>query len=99
MGLGSLEGSLCSIVVRLGGPALAREGPLALHVVAGFTESRLRRGKLGLGLVQGVALRHWVELGDEVIGPYHLPNFHMALDCARRCGTRGFAPFGRGYGP
>ena len=56
--------------------------PLALHVIAGFVESRLRRGELGLGFVQGVALRHVVELGDKVVGPYHLPNFHMALDHA-----------------
>ena len=67
---------------RLGGPALARQSPLALHVIAGFVQCRLRGGKLGLSLVQGVALRHRVELGDKVVWPYHLPNFHMALDHA-----------------
>jgi hypothetical protein len=32
--------------------------------------------------LQGVALRQGVELTDKVVGAYHLPNFHMALDHA-----------------
>ena len=45
-------------------------------------ESCLRCGKLGLGLVQGIALRQQIELGDKIVRPYRLPNFHMALDHA-----------------
>jgi hypothetical protein len=33
-------------------------------------------------LVQGVKLWHWVELGNEVVRLYHLPDFHTARDQA-----------------
>jgi hypothetical protein len=75
--LGGVERSLRGVVVRLGGPALGRQSPLALHVIGSFVESGLRCGKLGLGFVQGIELRLWVELGDKLVRPYHVADVHM----------------------
>jgi hypothetical protein len=33
-------------------------------------------------LVQGVKLRRWVDLGNEVVQLHHLPDFHAARDQA-----------------
>jgi hypothetical protein len=59
---------------------LAAQGWLPFHIVAGFVESRLRGRELGLRFVQGVALRQWVELRDEIVRPYHLANSYMTRD-------------------
>src|SRR4249919_2202643 len=47
-GIGGTERSLRGIKFHLGGPALAHESPLALHVITGLVESCLSRGKVGM---------------------------------------------------
>jgi hypothetical protein len=78
LGLGGLKASLRRVVLNLGGPALVHQGSLPVHVVAGFVESCLSGGKLGLRLVQGIALRLQIELGDQVIRLHHASDVHLA---------------------
>src|SRR5215472_16857856 len=91
--IGGVEGSLSGVVLHLGRPAFTGQGSLALHIVASFMESRVRRGEPGLSFVQGVALRQRVELRDEIVRPYYLPNSdvsrdHPAVDAEREAFLR-----------
>src|SRR5215472_17026594 len=101
--IGGVERSLGGVVLHQEKPAFTGEGSLALHIVAGFIASRLRRGEPGLSFVQVVALRQRVKLRDEIVRPYHLPNAdvtrnHPAVDAECEAFLRsGVDMAGEGY--